>query len=87
MPLNNNYTVVVNVSWEGSLKLAPKHFHKKKITNCVEGYSLSCPTGLPTIFVYGSSGQPYVHDNLPMDSQWAAYSAELSPSSSLKMLT
>ena len=30
MPVNNNYTVVVNGSWEDGLKLAPKQYHNKR---------------------------------------------------------
>ena len=31
-------------------------------------------TELPTISVYGSSGHPYLHGEIPMGSPWAAHS-------------
>ena len=31
MPVNNDYLVGVNTSWEGSLKMAPKQYHDKRL--------------------------------------------------------
>ena len=60
-------------------ELLTAHPHMKVvgILICMEnshGQPTPLPTKLPTVSVYGRSGQPNLNGKISMDSSWAAYS-------------